>query len=97
MLLLFSPALRILSLFTGTGLLGMLVGVSGPATTLSPLLTDVSSDTFALPIDVPGSKGRGTSGGVVHRISAQFTPAKGDDEYKIVLMEHENITGARTS
>ena len=76
MLLLFSPGLRLLSLFPDTGLLGVLLGVSGPATTLDPLLTDASSDTFELLSDAPGSKGRGTSGGVVHRISAQFTPAQ---------------------
>jgi hypothetical protein len=43
--------------------------------TLAPSLAETSSAGLELLAGVPSSKGRGTSGGDVHRIRAKFTPA----------------------
>jgi len=43
---------------------------------LAPLLGETSSAGLDLLTGIPSSKGRGTSGGDVHRIRAQFTPAR---------------------
>jgi hypothetical protein len=45
-------------------------------TILAPLLGETSSAGLDLLTGIPSSKGRGTSGGDVHRIRAQFTPAR---------------------
>jgi len=58
-------------------------GVSWLAT-LAPLLAETSSAGLAeLLTGIPSSKGRGTSGGDVQRIRAQFTPARQTQKEKI--------------
>jgi hypothetical protein len=60
-------------------------GVSWLAT-LAPLLAETSSAGLAeLLTGIPSSKGRGTSGGDVQRIRAQFTPARQTQRKKLKI------------